>query len=58
MSDHRKQIRDLIAIQCKAMAALQLQMAAALIGKGQDELRQHFQQSAEVLAKAAKELSA
>jgi len=58
MSEHRKQIRELLAMQCNAMAALQLEMAAVLIGKGQDELRQHFQQSAEVLAKAAKELSA
>ncbi len=57
-ADTQKAIRDLIAIQCKATAALQLQMAAALIGKGQDQLREHFQQSAETLARAAKELSA
>ena len=34
------EIYGLVAIQLKATAALQLQMAAALTGKGQDELRQ------------------
>lgn len=49
--------RELLAIQLKACAALQLQMAAALIGKGQDELRAHFMQSAEIMAKAIRGLS-
>lgn len=51
-------IRHLLSIQLKATGALQLQMAAALIGKGQDELRKHFSQSAELMLKAAKELAA
>lgn len=59
MSDASKQaIRDLLAIQCKATATLQLQMAAALVGKGQDQLREHFMDSARVLVKAATELKA
>jgi uncharacterized membrane-anchored protein YhcB (DUF1043 family) len=45
-------IRDLLCLQLKAMAALQSQMAAALLGKGQDELRKHFTESAELLMKA------
>lgn len=59
MSDRPRQAqREILAFQLKACAALQLQMAAALIGKGQDELRAHFQQSAELMVKAIKELSA
>lgn len=50
-------VRDLLAIRLRATAALQLQMAAALIGKGQDELRQHFQSSAELMLVAHKEIS-
>jgi len=51
-------IRELLVIQLKATAALQLQMAAALIGKGQDELRNHFLQSSRLMAETVKELSA
>lgn len=58
MMDSKQAIRDLLGIQLRATAALQLQMAAALLGKGQDELRSHFMQSAELMAKASKELSA
>jgi len=49
-------IRDLLAIRLRATAALQLQMAAALMGKGQDELRQHFMDSASLMAEAIREL--
>lgn len=55
MSD-RKDIRELLAIRCKATAVLQYQMAAALVGKGQDELRKHFSDSAELLIAVADEL--
>lgn len=50
-------IRDLLAIRMKATATLQMQMATALTGKGQDELRAHFIESATLLLDAAKELS-
>jgi uncharacterized membrane-anchored protein YhcB (DUF1043 family) len=53
----QKQLRELLGIQLMAMGALQLQMAAALIGKGQDELRNHFAQSAELMLRASKEMS-
>jgi uncharacterized membrane-anchored protein YhcB (DUF1043 family) len=49
-------IKSLLAIQLKAMASLQLQMSATLTGKGQDELRKHFMESAEIMIKAAEEL--
>lgn len=55
MSDQA--IRDLLRIRMRAMAALQLQLAAALAGKGQDELRKHLSDSAELLLEAHKELS-
>lgn len=48
---------SLLVIRLKATASLQLQMAAALTGKGQDELRQHFGQSAELMIKAARALA-
>lgn len=50
------QINDLLAIQLMATAKLQFQMAEALIGKGQDELRRHFAQSAELMLKAGEAL--
>ena len=53
-----QQLRDLLCIQLRATAALQMQMSAALLGKGQDELRKHFADSAELLMRADKELSA
>lgn len=50
-------IRDLVAIQCKATATLQLQLAGALTSKPEQELlREHFVISAGVLMRAAKEL--
>lgn len=57
MSNEQVQ-RDLLRIQLRATAALQAQMAAALLGKGQDELRKHFTDSADLLMRAHKELSA
>lgn len=56
MTDTRTAIRELIAIQLKATAAIDLQMAQALIGKGKKELQAHFLRSAELMVKAAKEL--
>ena len=50
------EITGLVAIQLKAMAALQLQMAAALTGKGQDELREHFIDSAKIMMRAVQAL--
>lgn len=49
-------IRDLLAIHLKATALLQMQMATALTGKGQDELRRHFIDSAGLLIEAAGEV--
>lgn len=51
-------IRELLVIRMKATATLQMQMATALNGKGQDELRSHFIDSATLLLDAAKELAA
>lgn len=51
-------LRGLLCIQLRATAALQMQMSAALLGKGQDELRKHFADSAELLMRADKELTA
>ncbi len=50
------EITGLVAIQLKAMATLQLQMAAALTNKGQDELREHFTESARIMMRAVKAL--
>lgn len=52
----KQQIRDLLVIRLKATAALQLQMAGALVGKGQDELCKHFMESAKLMAEVCKEL--
>lgn len=58
MSDALKQAqRDLLSLQCKATAALQLQMSSALTGKGQDELRKHFAKSAELFVKCARHIA-
>lgn len=51
-------LRGILCIQLRATAALQSQMSAALIGKGQDELRKHFNDSAELMMRAHKALSA
>jgi hypothetical protein len=51
-----REISGLVAIQLKAMAALQMQMAAALTGNGQDELRKHFLDSASLMMRAVKAL--
>lgn len=56
MPDYQADLRELTAIRLRAMAALQLQMAAALVGKGQDELRRHFADSAELMIEAASRL--
>lgn len=48
--------RELLQIQLRASAALNAQMAAALIGSGQDKLRKHFQTTAELLMSAHAEL--
>lgn len=50
--------RELLVIRLRAMATIQAQMAAALIGKGQDELRKHFNDSANMLTEAHKALEA
>lgn len=44
--------RELLQIQLRASAALNMQLAAALIGRDQDEMRKHFQQTAEVMLSA------
>lgn len=44
--------RDVLSISLRATASLQMQMAAVLIGKGQDELRKHLQDSAELHLKS------
>lgn len=49
-------MRDMLALRLKLTAKLQMQMATALTGKGQDELRKHFIDSAGLLIEAAKEL--
>ena len=54
----RSAIRDLLVTRLKATALLQMELATALTGKGQDELRQHFIDSSGLLIEAAKELSA
>lgn len=56
MDRYKQQINDMIAIQLMATAKLQFEMASALIGKGQDELRKHFASSAELMIKAAQAL--
>jgi hypothetical protein len=53
---HRRQLADLMAIRLMATAQLQFQMATALIGKGQDELRRHFAGGAEMMIEAAEML--
>ena len=50
--------RDFLVIAMKATAQLQMQMATALNGKGQDELRSHFIDSASLFLDAAKALEA
>lgn len=49
--------RDVLSISLRATASLQMQMAAALIGKGQDELRKHMQDSAELHLKSVAALA-
>lgn len=56
-TETRATIRDLMGLRLKCTATLQLQTATALTGKGQDELRKHFLQSAELMLEAMKELS-
>jgi hypothetical protein len=46
--------RSLLATRMRLMADMQAQMAAALFGKGQDELRKHFIDSADLLLEASK----
>lgn len=48
--------RELVQIQLRASAALNMQLAAAMLGKDQDELRKHFQSNAELMMLAHKEL--
>lgn len=50
--------REFLVIRLRAMAMMQAQMAAALFGKGQDELRKHFNDSANMLTEAHKALEA
>lgn len=50
--------RDLLQIQLRASAALNAQMAAKLIGCDQEQLRKHFQTTAELLMSAHAELEA
>jgi hypothetical protein len=47
---------ELLVLRLKATAMLQMQMAAALTGKGQDELQAHFVSSSKLLIEAAREL--
>jgi len=56
--ESRQAQRELLQIQLRASAALNMQMAAALIGRGQDELRKHFQSNAAIMLSAHKELEA
>lgn len=49
--------RELLAIRLKATGIIQMQLAAALAGKGQDELQAHFIDSSKLLIKAARELT-
>lgn len=58
MTDIRNSIRSLLCTRLKAMAMIQMQMATALTGKGQDELRAHFIESAGMMIEAAKEIEA
>lgn len=55
-SDLRNSIRSLLCTRLKAMATIQMQASIVLTGKGQDELRAHFIESAGMLLEAAKEL--
>lgn len=48
--------RSLVQIQLRACAALNMQLAASLLGRGQDDLRNHFQRNAEVMMSAHKVL--
>lgn len=48
--------RSLVQIQLRASAALNMQLAASLMGRGQDDLRNHFQRNAEVMMSAHKAL--
>lgn len=58
MTDYRNTIRSLLCTRLRAMASIQMQMATALNGKGQDELRNHFIESAGVMLEAVKEMEA
>ncbi len=44
--------RELVQIQLRASAALNMQLATSLIGRGQEEMRKHFLQTAEVMMSA------
>lgn len=48
---------DLLVARLKLTADLQAQMAGALTGKGQDEIRNHFIDSADLLFAAAKAIA-
>lgn len=53
MSAATKQLsREIVQIQLRASAALNMQLAASLIGRGQEEMRKHFLQTAEVMMSA------
>lgn len=57
MTDLARMETDMLALRLRLTATLQLQMAAALIGKGQDELRKHFGESAELMLTASKAIA-
>lgn len=50
-------LRSLLRTRLKATAMLQMEMATALTGKGQDELRQHFIDSSTLMLDAAREMA-
>lgn len=53
----RQMIRVVMSTRCRAMAALQLELAASLAKSAdQGPLTRHFQQSAELLIQASMEL--
>ena len=49
-------LRHLLCIRLRAGAGLNMQVAASLIGKGQEELRQHFSRNGELMIEAIAEL--
>lgn len=49
-------LNGLLATRLRLQAQLNLELASALVGKGQDELLKHFTDDAKVLLEAAKAL--